>query len=140
MKLIKQTICLFIVVIAITCFGVTQNRVVLHAQVECQHEYEVEIHEPTCMSMGYTTYSCVHCGQTFQDNYVEKKAHSYEEIVITPTCTEQGYTIHYCTTCGYQYYDHYVEEENHHFCQYCSCADNHGNYSCDKGDYSSKSV
>jgi len=65
--------------------------------------------------MGYTIYTCVHCNQTFQDNFVEKKAHDFEENIIAPTCIEQGYTIHYCSLCGYQYYDQYVEEKNHHF-------------------------
>lgn len=115
MKFIKKIIYLLFVGIGLIGICLSNKRVALYAMEECHHEYEVEIHEPTCVSMGYTTYSCVHCDKTFQDNYIEKKAHSYEEIVIAPTCVEQGYTIHFCTTCGYQYYDNYVEEEKHHF-------------------------
>ena len=59
--------------------------------------------------MGYTTYTCTRCGDTYTDH-----THSYTTTVVEPTCTEDGYTLHACA-CGYSYQDNVVSKLGHRY-------------------------
>ena len=67
------------------------------------HAYETVVAPPTCTEIGYTTYTCSVC----DDSYVADKAmplgHAYESVVTEPTCTEIGYTTYTCSVCDDSY-------------------------------------
>ena len=57
---------------------------------ECAHEYTEEVVSRTCITKGYTRYTCTLCGDTYTDDYTEVNGHRFDEIVIEPTCTHRG--------------------------------------------------
>ena len=72
------------------------------------HSYETVVTEPTCLSRGYTTYTCSVCGDSYRADYVAASdEHEYRSAVTTlPTCSELGVRTYTCTICG----DKYAEE------------------------------
>ena len=60
---------------------------------------------PTCTTKGYTTYTCLVCGETYVDHYVDVVGHSYDNGVVTekPTCIKFGVKTYTCTVCGDSY-------------------------------------
>ncbi len=72
------------------------------------HSYEKVVTEPTCLSRGYTTYTCSVCGDSYRADYVAASdEHEYRSAVTTlPTCSELGVRTYTCTICG----DKYVED------------------------------
>lgn len=62
------------------------------------HEYAEEVTAPTCVDVGYTTYTC-ECGDSFTGNTVAALGHTYTEEVTPPTCEDAGYTTYTCA-CG----------------------------------------
>lgn len=72
-----------------------------------KHNYTTMKIFPTCQKRGYTTYRCVSCGDTYNDNYVEKTEHTYSsEIIEEPTCRKAGKIKYTCINCN----DTYIEE------------------------------
>ena len=65
------------------------------------HEYKTEVTEPTCTSLGYTTYTC-DCGETYKADYVEPLGHTASEWIIDVPATIENYgsTHIECTVCG----------------------------------------
>ena len=45
------------------------------------HEYESVVTAPTCTRGGYTTHTCIRCGDSYVDSYVEPTGHDYEDGV-----------------------------------------------------------
>ena len=84
-------------------------------QVICGHQYETQVTEPTCLEWGYTTYTCVLCGDSFRGDYVESLEHDFTAEVIEPACDEWGYTLFTCSLCGYEYDDEYVHPLDHDY-------------------------
>ena len=110
----------------------------------CTHDYTTTVTAPTCTAQGYTTYTCVRCGNTYNGDYqnilghnwedatcTDPKAcsrcgitegspngHNYKAAVTAPTCTAQGYTTHICTGCGDRYTDSYTPETDHSYGQW----------------------
>lgn len=41
------------------------------------HSYVSVVTEPTCTAEGYTTHTCDNCGESYTDNYTEKRPHEY---------------------------------------------------------------
>ena len=41
------------------------------------HNYKEIVTAPTCLEKGFTTYTCMTCGDTYTDNYTEPKGHNY---------------------------------------------------------------
>ena len=66
-----------------------------------QHSYAENVTEPTCTERGYTTYVCA-CGDTYIDNYVDKKKHTEViEEALEATCSSTGLTEgKHCSDCG----------------------------------------
>ena len=83
--------------------------------VICDHVYEAVVTEPTCTEMGYTTYTCSVCGETYVTEYTDALGHSYEAVVTAPTCTAQGYTTHTCSRCSDSYKDSYTNPSGHSY-------------------------
>ncbi len=79
------------------------------------HSYESVVTAPTCDAKGYTTYTCVACGDSYVDDYVDTVAHTYNSVVTAPTCSEQGYTTYTCSVCGYSYVDDKVDALGHNY-------------------------
>lgn len=67
----------------------------------CDHIYaDGVVTDPTCTTVGYTTYTCTKCGYFYTDNEVPALGHTYDSVVVTtPTCTETGTTSHTCSVC-----------------------------------------
>ena len=59
---------------------------------------------PTCDKMGYTTYTCSVCGDSYVGNYTDALDHHYtSEVTKEPTCTEEGVKTFTCSECGKSY-------------------------------------
>ncbi len=84
-------------------------------EIPLGHNYEAEITDATCTSMGYTTYTCVDCGDSFMADYTEVIDHCYDEVVTDPTCTSHGYTTYTCVDCDDSYVSDYTEKLEHNY-------------------------
>ena len=66
------------------------------------HNYVANVVAPTCLSQGYTEYTCSVCGDSYKDNYVAVSGHT--EVTgneVSPTCTQTGLTAgSKCSVCG----------------------------------------
>lgn len=82
-----------------------------------EHTYKSEIVPSSCTERGYTLHTCIHCGESYKDNYTELTDHTYENVVVPPTCTERGYTAQKCTVCGHEQIDEnsYVDALGHEY-------------------------
>ena len=67
------------------------------------HSYESVITAPTCTEQGYTTHTCIHCGESYTDSYVDATGHSLSdwETVTEATATEPGEEQRHCENCDY---------------------------------------
>ena len=69
--------------------SITENLEAAH-----EHEYVIQVTNPTCTERGYTTYTC-DCGDRYVDSYVDASDHSYSNgicIVCDFGASEQAYT------------------------------------------------
>ena len=64
---------------------------------------KTKVTKPTCTAQGYTTYTCVHCGYSYQSDKVKATGHSFGEwtIVTAATCTENGEEQRKCKNCDH---------------------------------------
>lgn len=69
----------------------------------CEHIYTSAVTSPTCTQQGYTTYTCVLCGETYTAGYTEALGHSWGEWITTkfPTPAEDGRRERTCSRCGH---------------------------------------
>ena len=77
------------------------------------HDYVIETTEADCYTGGYTSYRCIHCGDSYTGDEVEPLGHDFEIEVIEPTCISGGYSYYSCKRCGYGYYDDYTDSTPH---------------------------
>ena len=66
------------------------------------HDYKSEVTAPTCTEMGYTTNTCVRCGDTNKSDYTEPAGHKPGDWIIDkePTTDSEGSKHKECTVCG----------------------------------------
>ncbi len=66
------------------------------------HDYKSEVTAPTCTEMGYTTNTCVRCGDTNKSDYTEPAGHKPSDWIIDkePTTDSKGSKHKECTVCG----------------------------------------
>ena len=66
------------------------------------HDYETVVTEPTCTEMGYTTYTCSRCGDTYKGDYTDAAGHKPGDWIIdqNPTTDGEGSKHKECTVCG----------------------------------------
>lgn len=66
------------------------------------HDYQAEVTEPTCTEMGYTTYTCSRCGDTYKGDYTDAAGHKPGDWIIDqePTTDSEGSKHKECTVCG----------------------------------------
>ena len=77
------------------------------------HGYKADVTAPACTKMGYTTYTCSACGDSYKSDYTEMLGHDYVADVIEPTCTEGGYTTYTCSRCGDSYVTDFTDPLGH---------------------------
>ncbi len=121
----------------------------------CEYDDGV-VTAPTCEEDGYKTYTCEHCGHSYQDDFVDALDHDYGEweyvgenqharvcandedhvetkdcaynsVVTDPTCTEDGYTTYTCPDCAHSYTGNYKNALEHDYGEWES--DNDGTHS-----------
>ncbi|MBE6750502.1 MAG: hypothetical protein E7560_05000 [Ruminococcaceae bacterium] len=71
-----------------------------HIFKDCDHEYSSVVFDATCTDDGYTTYTCKHCGISYDDNVITAEGHKYDEDGFCTVCDEEKpeevkYTIHF---------------------------------------------
>ena len=66
------------------------------------HDYKSEVTASTCTEMGYTTNTCVRCGDTNKSDYSEPAGHKPSDWIIDkePTTDSEGSKHKECTVCG----------------------------------------
>ena len=79
------------------------------------HHYDSKVIEPTCISMGYTVYTCHDCDDTYTGDYTDKAEHDYKKTLTAPTCTSHGYTTYSCKNCDDEYVSDYTEKLAHNY-------------------------
>lgn len=50
------------------------------------HNYNGVVTPPTCIEEGYTTYTCLRCGDSYKDSYTDMTSHNYEIINNEKIC------------------------------------------------------
>ena len=66
------------------------------------HDYQKEVTAPTCTEMGYTTYTCSRCGDTYKGDYTDAAGHKPGDWIIDqePTTDSEGSRHKECEVCG----------------------------------------
>lgn len=66
------------------------------------HDYQKEVTAPTCTEMGYTTYTCSRCGDTYKGDYTDAAGHKPGDWIIDqePTTDSEGSKHQECEVCG----------------------------------------
>ena len=65
------------------------------------HQFSSEIIPPTCISQGYTMYTC-ECGEVAKSEFVQPQGHDFADWIITnaPTNSSSGSKERTCQLCG----------------------------------------
>lgn len=77
------------------------------------HNFKADVTGATCLKLGWTTYTCVHCGFSYKSDYTDPLGHDYAAHVTEPTCTEGGFTTYVCSRCGDSFVDDYTDALGH---------------------------
>ena len=66
------------------------------------HDYKTVVTEPACTEMGYTTFTCTRCGDTYKGDYTEATGHKPSDWIVDkePTTTTEGSQHKECEVCG----------------------------------------
>ncbi len=66
------------------------------------HDYTTEVTAPTCTAMGYTTYTCTGCGDSYKGDYTDATGHTPGDWIIDkePTTDSEGEKHRECENCG----------------------------------------
>ena len=90
------------------------------------HSFTTQVTDPTCITDGYTIYTCQNCGFSQRGDYTDATGHNYQPQIVAATCTEDGYTIYTCV-CGHSYTDQIVSPNGHSYeegaCSVCGAVD-----------------
>ena len=87
------------------------------------HDYEAVVTDPTCTEMGYTTYTCSRCGDSYKGDYTDAAGHQPGDWIIDvePTTDSEGSKHKECEVCGEK-----LEEETIEKIYMQSTTDEHG--------------
>ncbi|MBQ2634318.1 MAG: S-layer homology domain-containing protein [Oscillospiraceae bacterium] len=66
------------------------------------HNYVGVVTAPTCTEMGYTTYTCERCGDSYKSDYTKANGHRESDWIIDrePSTEAEGQRHKVCTVCG----------------------------------------
>ena len=66
------------------------------------HDYQEKVTAPTCTEMGYTTFTCSRCGDTYKGDYTDTAGHKPGDWIIDkePTTGSEGSKHKECEVCG----------------------------------------
>lgn len=66
------------------------------------HDYKSEVTAPTCENMGYTTFTCVRCGDSYKGDYTDASGHTLSDWITEkePTTDSEGSRYKECLHCG----------------------------------------
>lgn len=66
------------------------------------HGYKGKVTAPTCTEMGFTTFTCERCKDTYKGEYTKATGHKPGDWIIDkePTTSNQGSKHKECTVCG----------------------------------------
>ena len=66
------------------------------------HDYTKEVTAFTCTDMGYTTYTCSRCGDSYRGDYTDAVGHTPSEWIVdqAPTTDSAGRRHRECEICG----------------------------------------
>ena len=66
------------------------------------HNYKKTVTAPTCVEMGFTTYVCANCQDTYKADYTKATGHTLGDwqIVKQPTTSTEGSKEQKCSKCG----------------------------------------
>ena len=66
------------------------------------HDYQAEVTAPTCTAMGYTTFTCSRCGDSYKGEYTEATGHKAGDWIVDkePTTSSEGEKHTECVNCG----------------------------------------
>ena len=81
------------------------------------HNTKATVTEPTCTTLGFTTYECANCDLTYKSDYTDVLGHDYQAVVTDPTCLEGGFTTYTCSRCGDSFVRNYTDALGHEFDQ-----------------------
>ena len=73
------------------------------AMREITHTYESVVTPPDCENGGYTTHTCLVCGDIYIDAPTTALGHNYEVVVTASSCTVDGQKVYTCSNCGDSY-------------------------------------
>ncbi|MBE6984276.1 MAG: hypothetical protein E7434_01440 [Ruminococcaceae bacterium] len=79
------------------------------------HNYASTVIDPTCDTVGCTSYTCSVCGDNYTTDEIPALGHDYAAVITDPTCTEVGYTTYTCTVCSDTYTDDEVAALGHDY-------------------------
>ena len=65
-----------------------------------KHEYTSEITPPSCTSQGYTTHTCIICGDSYDDSFVDQVEHAGEPEYTWDLDESLCYASLNCSECG----------------------------------------
>ena len=67
----------------------------------CTHGNTTTVSQPaTCTEAGFTTVTCLDCGEIVSSTTEKAKGHNEAEREVVPTLTQMGYMQLYCDVCG----------------------------------------
>lgn len=66
------------------------------------HDYQEDVTAPTCTAMGFTTFTCSRCGDTYDGAYTNPTGHTPSEWIVDkePDQDSAGSRHKECTVCG----------------------------------------
>ncbi len=76
------------------------------------HDYTEEVTGPTCTEMGYTTYTCSRCGDSYKGDYTDAAGHQPGDwfIDVEPTTDSEGSKHKECEVCGEKLGEEIIEK------------------------------
>lgn len=80
------------------------------------HSYTEKVTAPTCTARGYTTHTCITCGDSYTDEYTDFLGHDrIHHDGNAATCTEIGWEAYdTCSRCDYTTYKEIPATGHHH--------------------------